>query len=86
MLKTICAVLWGAIFLVASISAAVYSRHYQLTGQPMPNGKGGFANYRDGYYLAVVLFLMSVVGLMTALRCWKSSNSGSKALSNSKMF
>jgi hypothetical protein len=64
---------FGAIvFLVASVVVAFVARRYQLSGQPMPNGKGGFMTFGDGYWIALVLFLFSVVWFITARRFWRS--------------
>lgn len=53
---------------VASIVVAFQARHYQISGQPMPNGKGGVMTPGDGYMIAAVFLLMSVAGLLTARR------------------
>ena len=50
----------GVCFLVAGILVALSARKYQLSGALMPNGKGGFMSFRDGYYLSVVLIAMAV--------------------------
>jgi hypothetical protein len=55
-------------FFTGSVIEALQARHYQLSGQPMPNGKEGFMTYRDGYLLAVVLLLFSVACIMLARR------------------
>ncbi len=71
-MKSIFVTLGGAAFFVASVLIALSARRYQAIGQPMPNGKGGFMEFQHGYYLAIVLFLFSVVWLMVARRCWRS--------------
>jgi hypothetical protein len=55
-------------FFIGSLRLAWLARHYQLSGQPMPNGKGGFMTSGDGYLLAVVLLLFSVACVMLARR------------------
>ncbi len=49
----------GTCFLVAGILLALSARKHQLSGALMPNGKGGFMSFRDGYYLSVVLITMA---------------------------
>jgi hypothetical protein len=73
--KVVFASVGGMGFLVASVVLAVSARSHQLSGQQMPNGKGGFMDFRSGYYLAIVLFLMSIVWLMFARRYWRSRSS-----------
>jgi hypothetical protein len=55
-------------FFIESVTTCVHARHYQLTGQPMPNGKGGFMSSGDGYLIALVLFLISAVWLYCAIK------------------
>lgn len=71
--KTVVGVIGGAGFLVASIALATQARHYQVTGEPMPNGKGGFMTFHDGYYIAGVLLLMALAWFMAARRFARSS-------------
>jgi len=66
--KIIFAVVGGVAFLVAGLTVAWHARHYQVTGEPMPNGKGGFMTFGDGYYLAASLVAMSVGWFMGARR------------------
>jgi hypothetical protein len=66
----IVAALGGIAFLVASVMFAWSAREYQLTGQPMPNGKGGFMTFRDGYNIALIFFGFSAVWLLSARRFW----------------
>jgi hypothetical protein len=54
--------------LIASISVALAARHYQISGQPMPNGKGGAMTFTGGYLVAVVLFLISAAWFLGARR------------------
>ena len=70
--KIIFSSLGAAGFFVASTLVALSARQYQVSGQRMPNGKGGYMEFRDGYYLAVVLFLMSVAWFLFARRSWRS--------------
>ena len=58
-------------FLVAGIVVAFQARHYQISGQPMPNSKGGFMTAGDGYLLAAVLVLFSVAWFLAARRFWR---------------
>jgi hypothetical protein len=62
--------LWLRCFLVAGIVVTFQARHYQISGQPMPNGKGGFMTAGDGYLIAVVLFLFSVTWGLATRRFW----------------
>jgi hypothetical protein len=62
-------------FLIASVLVALSARSHQLSGQQIPNGKGGFMDFRSGYHLAVVLFLISMVWLMSARRYSRSRSS-----------
>jgi hypothetical protein len=55
-------------FLIVSLSVAIQTRHYQLEHQMMPNGKGGKMSAVDGYEIAAVLFLFSVVWFYSAWR------------------
>jgi hypothetical protein len=55
-------------FFIGSLGLAWQARHYQLSGQPMPNGKGGFMTFGDGYLIAVVLLLFSVACILLARR------------------
>jgi hypothetical protein len=55
-------------FFVSSLHLAWRARQYQISGQPMPNGKAGFMTYGDGYLLAIVLFLFSVAFVIVARR------------------
>lgn len=59
-------------FFFISLLVAWTARGYQLSGQPMPNGKGGLMTFRDGYWIALVLFLFSIGWFMTARRFWRS--------------
>ena len=70
--KTVFISLVGVGFLVASVVLALSARGYQISGQPMPNGKGGFMEFYHGYLFAIALFLFSVVWFMVAHRCWRS--------------
>jgi hypothetical protein len=53
-------------FLGGSLSLAWKARQYQISGQPMPNGKGGFMTCGDGYLLALALLLGAVVWALQA--------------------
>ena len=57
---------------MGSLTVAWHVRHCQVTGLPMPNGKGGFMNFRDGYYLAVALLVMSLFWFISAYRFLRS--------------
>jgi hypothetical protein len=71
-LKTAITTCGSVVFLVASVVVACRARHYQITGQPMPNGKGGFMTFGDGYLIALVLLLLSLVWSIAAWRYWRS--------------
>ena len=71
-LKAAVAICGSVVFLVVSVVVAWQARHYQISGQPMPNGKGGFMTFGDGYLIAVVFLLFSVACVMQARRCLKA--------------
>jgi hypothetical protein len=54
--------------LVGSLRFAWLARQYQISGQPMPNGKGGFMTFGDGYLIAAVVLLFSVACISLARR------------------
>jgi hypothetical protein len=70
--KIIFASVGATAFLVASPLLALSARRYHISGQPMPNGKGGFMEFQDGYCLAVLLFVMSIGWFIAARRFWRS--------------
>jgi hypothetical protein len=70
-LKAIGSSIGCALFFTVSVVVAWKARHYQLTDQPMPNGKGGFMTFRHGYYIASVSFLISVVWFVVACKSWR---------------
>jgi hypothetical protein len=51
----------AAFFLVASAVVLWYARRAQVTGMPMPNGRGGAMPFADGYKAAALLFLFSFI-------------------------
>jgi hypothetical protein len=52
----------GAVFfLVASAVVTWYARHAQVSGEMMPNGRGGTMSVGDGYKAAGLLFLFSLI-------------------------
>ncbi len=59
------------IFFVASVVISVQARQHQLNDQPMPNGKGGFMSFGDGYLIAVVLFLFSAIWFVFTVKSWR---------------
>ena len=71
--KSVVAVLGSIAFFIASLAVALSARGYQVSGQPMPNGKGGFMTFREGYLLALILFLFSLVWFIGARRMWRGS-------------
>jgi hypothetical protein len=76
-LKTTVSVFASIIFFIASVVIALKARQYQDSGEPMPNGKGGIMTPGDGYLIALVVGLFSVVGLLQARRFLrKSRNTG----------
>lgn len=66
--RTALAVCGSAGFLFASIVVASRARHYQISNQPMPNGKGGFMTPNDGCVIAAVLLLFAVAWPFLSLR------------------
>jgi hypothetical protein len=70
--KTLGAVGGSVAFFIGSMRLAWQARQYQVSGLPMPNGKGGFMTSGDGYLLAVVLLLFSVACVMLARRFFKA--------------
>ena len=70
--KAAVGVVGAIIFLIAGIVVAAVARRYQLSGEPMPNGKGGFMTFRDGYWIASVLFALSVGWFVSARRFLRS--------------
>jgi hypothetical protein len=71
-LKTAVAICGSVVFLVAGVMVACRARHYQVSGQPMPNGKGGFMTSGDGYLIATVLILFSVAWFIAARRFFRA--------------
>jgi hypothetical protein len=71
-LKVAVAAIGSLVFFVASVLVGWSARAYQVSGQPMPNGKGGFMTFRDGYVIALVLFLFSVAWFIGARRFRRS--------------
>ena len=71
-LKFVVTAFGSVAFFVASVRVAWVAWQYQVSGQPMPNGKGGFMTFRDGYLIAFVLFLFSVAWMFVARRFWRS--------------
>jgi hypothetical protein len=70
--KAAVAVCGSVVFLTMSAVVASRARHYQVAGQPMPNGKGGFMTAHDGYLLALVFLVLAVAWFLAALRYWFS--------------
>ena len=70
-LKAIGISLGFLILFFVGIHFASSARRYQLANEPMPNGKGGFMTFRDGYYIALVVLLMSLVWFAVACRFWR---------------
>jgi hypothetical protein len=58
--RTFVAYAGAAFFITASAVVAWYARRSQVTGKPMPNGRGGFVPYADGYKIAAMLFVLSL--------------------------
>jgi hypothetical protein len=73
-LKSVIAVCGSILFLMASILVAIQARHYQISGKPMPNGKGGFMAPSNGYWIAAVLVLLSVACLLQGRRFWRKKS------------
>jgi hypothetical protein len=73
-LKAIAAGIVCGALLIVSIAIACSARHYQLAGQPMPNGKGGVMSFRSGYYISFVCFVMSIAWFLQARKNWRSGS------------
>jgi hypothetical protein len=58
--RTIVAYVGAAFFIAASAVVTWYARRAQVTGEPMPNGRGGFVPFSDGYKIAAMLFVLSL--------------------------
>jgi hypothetical protein len=58
-------------FLIVGIFIAFTARHYQISGQPMPNGKNGTMLPSDGYLIAAVLVLLSLASFLNARKFWR---------------
>jgi len=71
-LKVVAGVCGSVVFLVVSVVIACRARHYQVSGQPMPNGKGGFMTFGDGYLIALVFLLFAIAWFVAARRFWRS--------------
>ena len=71
-LKAAVAAVGSVVFLVAGVVVACRARHYQIADQPMPNGKGGSMSSGDGYLIATVLILFSVVWFIAARRFYRA--------------
>ena len=63
----------GLGLLVAGLWLAWFVRNHQVSGQPMPNGKGGFMSYGYGYLMDLILFLMSIAWWLSACRLRRES-------------
>jgi hypothetical protein len=57
-------------FLIVGVVVAWSAHHYQNINQPMPNGKGGFMSFQDGYYIALVCILFSIASFIVAYKSW----------------
>ena len=71
-LKALVGTVGFAGFMIDGIIFALRAHHYQDLNQPMPNGKSGFMTFRDGYSIASVFILMSVLWLVMAFKYWRS--------------
>ena len=71
-LKATVAVCGSIVFLVAGVVVACRARHYQIADQLMSNGKGGSMTSGDGYTIAAVLILFSVVWLIAARKLFRA--------------
>jgi hypothetical protein len=63
------------IFLILGVSMALDAHHYQTISKPMPNGKGGFMTFRDGYYLALCFFAVATGCFVFAFNSWRRRRS-----------
>ena len=69
--KVAIAVCGVVVFFIASIFVGSQARHSQISGEPMPNGKGGFMSSGDGYLIALVLLLFSLAWFLFARKSWQ---------------
>jgi uncharacterized membrane protein YdbT with pleckstrin-like domain len=60
------------VFFVASVVVAWIARRYQIADQPMPNEKGGVMTFRDGYLIALILFVFSLAWFIASRRFRRS--------------
>ena len=67
-LKAVIAAAASLAFFIAGLLLAWSARDYQISGQPMPNGKGGLMPFWDGYLIALVLLLFSLAWGIVAWR------------------
>jgi uncharacterized BrkB/YihY/UPF0761 family membrane protein len=67
-LKAVFASFGCLVFFSVSIAIAWSAHHYQTINEPMPNGKGGHMSFRDGYHIALICFLISIVFFITAYK------------------
>lgn len=54
----------GTLYL--SVTVALDARAHQLSGLPMPNGKGGLMSFRGGYESAVFFLVIGLAWLLGA--------------------
>jgi hypothetical protein len=59
--RTIIAFIGAGVFLVACVVVAHYARQSQVSGELMNNGRGGHMAFADGYKIAFVMLLLSLV-------------------------
>jgi hypothetical protein len=74
LLKAAVAMCGSVVFLIVTVVVAWQATRYSISGQPMPNGKGGFMTPDDGYLLALIFLLFSVVWFIAARKFWRSDS------------
>jgi hypothetical protein len=77
-MKTIFAFLGSLFFGLAGIFVAWQTRAHQAANQTMPNFKGGFMKYSDGYLLAFALICMAAAWFFFGFNSWRQSQDNDK--------
>lgn len=73
LLKGFTGLLGGLLLGLAGVFLVYQSRCHQLSKQPMPNYKGGFMTCGDGYYLALIMGLMSLIWIIYGVRSFSKN-------------
>ncbi len=78
-LKGAFGIVGGTGFMIVGALFAITARKYQLSGEPMPNGKGGFMSFRDGYYVSFVLVAMAAAWIYFGYRALRKAVSSEES-------